>query len=130
MRPPLLLFLSPTLAFFFFYQLISFFPPTSLPGETKKCLGAPLFRGDIAAEGQDECRRAAGEDEEAPEGPRPPAQAHPESRGAPRLSVVARLLLLLLAPAFSRPGISMLLEQHYTSHFMHDVGRSWCAGLW
>lgn len=99
------------------YQL-SFLP--LLSGETKKCLGASVLWGPraaaAAAEGQDERWWAAGADEEAPEGSRPPAQTHPESRRPPSLSIVAHLLLLLLTPAFSRLGISMLLEQYHTSH--------------
>lgn len=95
-----------------------------LSGETKKCLGASVLWGPgtaaaaaAAAEGEDECRWAAGEDEEAPEGPRPPAQTHPEPRRPPRLFIVTHLVLVLIpAPAFSRLGISMLLEQYHTSH--------------
>lgn len=90
---------------------------SSLSGETKKCLGASVLwgAGTAAAEGEDECRRAAGEDEEAPEGPRPPAQTHPESRRPTRLFNIAPFVLVL-APAFGRLGISMLLEQYHTSH--------------
>lgn len=98
------------------YQL-SFLP--LLSGETKKCLGASVLWGPgaaaAAAEGEDECWWAAGEDEEAPEGPRPPAQTHPESRRPPRRYIVAHLVLILTA-TFSRLGISMLLEQYHTSH--------------
>lgn len=91
-------------------------PPPLLSGKTKKCLGASVLWDPraAAAEGQDERWWAAGEDEEAPEGPRPPAQTHPESRRPSSLSIIARLVLLLVTPAFSRLGISMLLEQCHT----------------
>lgn len=81
-------------------------PPTS--GETKERPGASVLRRHGAeAEGEDERRRAAGEDEEAPEGSGPPAQTHPEPRGPPRLPDAARSLFL--APALGRFGISMFL---------------------
>lgn len=79
------------------------YPPS---GATKERLGASVLRGhDAEAEGEDERRRAAREDEEAPEGSRPPTQTHPEPRRPPRLSVAARPVLP--ASALSRFGISM-----------------------
>lgn len=115
--PCLFLFNStslPSAAPFCSYYQLSFLP--LLSGETKKCLGAPVLRGaGAAAEGEDERWRAAGEDEETPEGPRPPAQTHPESRRPPRLFNVTRLVLVL-APSFCRHGLSMLLEQNHTTH--------------
>lgn len=100
--------------FRFSYQ-VSFLP--LLSGETKKCLGASVFWGPgaAAAEWEDECWWAAGEDEEAPEGSRPTAQAYPEPRRPPFLFIIAPLVLIL-TPSISRLGISMLLEQHHTSH--------------
>lgn len=84
----------------------SFLPPTS--GETKERPGASvLWRHGAEAEGEDERRRAAREDEEAPEGSGPPAQTHPEPRRPPRLSDTARSIFL--APTLSRFGISMFL---------------------
>lgn len=83
----------------------TFVPPLP-PGATKERPGAPVLRGHGAeAAGEDERRRAAREDEEAPEGSRPPTQAHPEPRRPPSLSVSARPVLP--APALSRFGISM-----------------------
>lgn len=95
-----------------FVLLASFLPlPPTLPptsGETKERPGASVLRRHGAeAEGEDERRRAAGEDEEAPEGSGPPAQTHPEPRGPPRLPDAARSLFL--APALGRFGISMFL---------------------
>lgn len=83
-----------------------FCTPSPPSGATKERLGAPVLRGHGAeAAGEDERRRAAREDEEAPEGSRPPTQTHPEPRRPPRLSVTARPVLP--APALSRFGISM-----------------------
>lgn len=87
--------------------LLNFLP--LLSGQTEKCLGASVLWGqDAAAEGEDERRRAAGEDEAAPEGPGSPAQTHPEPRGPPGTVFDAPLFL---SPALSRLGFSMLLEQ-------------------
>lgn len=46
--------------------------------ETQECLGATVLRGPPA--GQDECRGAAGADEETPEGSGPGAQEDTEPR--------------------------------------------------
>lgn len=75
-------------------------PSSSL--ETQECLGAPVLRGPPA--GQDECRRAAGAHEAAPEGLGPRAQENTEPRreDGPSLGTLPR-------PAAPRgPGFSML----------------------